>query len=119
MNKNFFSALELEKTVMFIILVLIILVAAFNIASTLIMMVMEKTKDIAILKSMGMTAKSTMRIFMIEGLVIGFNGINLTHSVEERYKTFRRDYSDSPIVNNTSEVRYEPRTLFLYLRYGF
>ncbi|HID28759.1 MAG TPA: lipoprotein-releasing system transmembrane subunit LolC, partial [Desulfobacterales bacterium] len=53
MNKNFFSALKLEKVVMFIILVLIILVAAFNIISTLIMMVMEKTKDIAVLKSMG------------------------------------------------------------------
>jgi lipoprotein-releasing system permease protein len=74
MNKNFFSALKLEKAVMFIILVLIILVAAFNIASTLIMMVMEKTKDIAIMKSMGMTAKSAMRIFMIEGLIIGTLG---------------------------------------------
>jgi TonB-dependent receptor len=54
----------------------------------------------------------------IEGLVIGFNGINLTHSVEERYQTFRRDHN-SPVVDNTTEMRYEPRTLFLYLRYGF
>ena len=74
MNKNFFSALKLEKAVMFIILVLIILVAAFNIVSTLIMMVMEKTKDIAILKSMGVTAKGIMRIFIIEGLIIGTLG---------------------------------------------
>ena len=74
MNKNFFSALKLEKTVMFIILVLIILVAAFNIISTLIMMVMDKTKDIAILKSMGATEKSIMRIFMINGLIIGVLG---------------------------------------------
>jgi lipoprotein-releasing system permease protein len=74
MNKNFFSALKLEKTVMFIILVLIILVAAFNIISTLIMMVMEKTKDIAILKSMGASSKTIMRIFMLDGLVIGFVG---------------------------------------------
>ncbi len=74
MNKNFFSALKLEKTVMFIILVLIILVAAFNIISTLIMMVMEKSKDIAILKSMGATSKSVMRIFMLDGLVIGAVG---------------------------------------------
>jgi len=74
MNKNFFSALKLEKTVMFIILVLIILVAAFNIVSTLIMLVMEKTKDIAILKSMGATAKSIMKIFVIEGLIIGILG---------------------------------------------
>ena len=74
MNKNFFSALKLEKTVMFIILVLIILVAAFNIVSTLIMMVMDKTKEIAILKSMGAKGKSIMKIFMIDGLIIGIAG---------------------------------------------
>jgi len=74
MNKNFFSALKLEKTVMFIILILIVLVAAFNIISTLVMMVMEKNKDIAILKSMGATNKSIMRIFMLDGLVIGIAG---------------------------------------------
>ena len=73
-NKNFFSALKLEKTVMFIILVLIILVAAFNIISTLIMMVMEKTKDIAILKSMGATSRSIMKIFILDGLIIGVVG---------------------------------------------
>jgi lipoprotein-releasing system permease protein len=66
--------LKLEKAVMFIILVLIILVAAFNIISTLIMMVMEKNKDIAILKSMGASSKSIMRIFMLDGLVIGVVG---------------------------------------------
>ncbi|OEU46515.1 MAG: ABC transporter permease [Desulfobacterales bacterium S3730MH5] len=73
-NKNLFSALKLEKTVMFIILALIILVAAFNIISTLIMMVMEKTKDIAILKSMGASSKSIMKIFVLDGLVIGVVG---------------------------------------------
>ena len=74
MNRNLFSALKLEKTVMFIILVLIILVAAFNIASTLIMMVMEKTRDIAILKAMGATDKSVRRIFVYKGMVIGLVG---------------------------------------------
>ena len=74
MNKNFFSALKLEKTVLFIIRVLIILVAAFIIISTLIMMVMEKTKDIAILKSMGATSKGIMKIFVYEGLIIGLTG---------------------------------------------
>ncbi|MBW2019930.1 MAG: lipoprotein-releasing ABC transporter permease subunit [Deltaproteobacteria bacterium] len=77
MNKNFFSALKLEKAVMFIILVLIILVAAFNIISTLIMMVMEKNKDIAILKSMGASSKSIMKIFMLNGLIIGVVGTTL------------------------------------------
>ncbi|MFW5930380.1 MAG: lipoprotein-releasing ABC transporter permease subunit [Desulfosalsimonas sp.] len=71
MNRNFFSALKLEKTAMFVILTLIILVAAFNIASTLIMMVMSKTRDIAILKAMGATERSIRRIFVFKGLVIG------------------------------------------------
>jgi len=74
MNKNLFSALKLEKTVMFIILALIVLVAAFNIASSLIMMVMEKTRDVAILKAMGATNKSIRKIFVFKGLVIGAIG---------------------------------------------
>jgi len=77
MNRNLFSALRLEKIAMFIILVLIVLVAAFNIISTLIMVVMEKHKDIAILKSMGASSKGILRIFMIEGLVIGVAGTTL------------------------------------------
>jgi lipoprotein-releasing system permease protein len=74
MNRNLFSALKLEKITMFIILVLIVLVAAFNIISTLIMVVMEKNKDIAILKSMGANPKGILKIFIIEGLVIGVVG---------------------------------------------
>ncbi len=73
-NRNLFSALRLEKTVMFIILALIVLVAAFNIAGSLVMMVMEKRKDIAILKTMGATAESISRIFMIKGVIIGLIG---------------------------------------------
>ncbi|HGY12445.1 MAG: lipoprotein-releasing ABC transporter permease subunit [Deltaproteobacteria bacterium] len=73
-NKSLFSALKLEKTAMFIILTLIILVAAFNIASALIMMVMEKTKDIAVLKAMGATNKIIRRIFMLKGMIIGLLG---------------------------------------------
>jgi lipoprotein-releasing system permease protein len=74
MNKNILFALKTEKMVMFIILTLIVLVAAFGIASTLFMVVMEKTKDIAILKSMGATGRSIMRIFVLEGLIIGVTG---------------------------------------------
>ncbi len=77
MNRNLFSALRLEKAAMFIILMLIILVAAMNIISTLIMVVMEKGKDIAILKSLGATSGGIMRIFMIDGLVIGVIGTAL------------------------------------------
>jgi lipoprotein-releasing system permease protein len=74
MNKNLFAALRLEKRVMFIILSLIVLVAAFNIITTLIMVVMEKNKDIAILKSMGATSGSIMKIFILQGVIIGAIG---------------------------------------------
>ncbi len=74
MHRNLYSALKLEKIAMFIILVLIILVAAFNIIGTLIMVVHDKNRDIAILKAMGATASAIMRIFIIQGLVIGVVG---------------------------------------------
>ncbi|MDM8537969.1 ABC transporter permease [Desulfobacterales bacterium HSG17] len=74
MNLNFFSALKLEKTAMFVILSLIVLVAAFNIASSLAMIVMEKTRDIAILKTMGATDKSIRKIFVFKGMAIGYCG---------------------------------------------
>ncbi len=74
MNRNLFAALKLERITMFIILALIIMVAAFNIISTLIMVVMEKHKEIAILKTMGLSALRIMRIFVWEGMIIGFAG---------------------------------------------
>ena len=74
MNRNLFSALKLEKVAMFIILALIIFVASFNIISSLIMTVMEKGKDIAILKAIGAKKKSIMKIFMVEGITIGIFG---------------------------------------------
>jgi lipoprotein-releasing system permease protein len=74
MNKNLFSALKLEKFAMFVILVLIILVASFNIISNLIMNVIEKSREIAILKAIGATNKSIMVIFMLQGLFIGLIG---------------------------------------------
>ncbi len=74
MNRNLFTALKLERVTMFIILALIIMVAAFNIISTLIMVVMEKHKEIAILKTMGLSAYRVMRIFVWEGMIIGFAG---------------------------------------------
>ncbi len=75
MNRNLYWALKLEKIVMFIILTLITLVAAFNITSALIMMVMEKTKEIAILKTMGARGKSIRKIFMLKGMIVGVSGI--------------------------------------------
>ncbi len=74
MNRNLFSALKLEKIVMFIILTLIILVASFNIVSNLIMTVIEKGREIAIMKAMGARSRGIMSIFMIHGLVTGITG---------------------------------------------
>ncbi len=74
LNQNLFAALKLEKAGIFIALNLIILVAALNIISALIMVVMEKNRDIAILKSMGATTGSIMRIFFYQGAVIGLTG---------------------------------------------
>ncbi len=73
-NKSLFSALKLEKTAMFVILTLIVLVAAFNIASALIMMVMEKTRDIAVFKAMGATDALVRNIFVAQGMIIGLFG---------------------------------------------
>jgi lipoprotein-releasing system permease protein len=77
MNRSLFSALRMEKTVMYIILLFIILVAVFSIVSTLIMQVMEKRKDIAILKSMGAPASKILGVFMTMGMVIGLSGTAL------------------------------------------
>jgi lipoprotein-releasing system permease protein len=73
-NQSLFSALQLEKMAMGIILLLIVIVAAFNIVSTLVMVVTDKTREIGILKSMGLRASQVQRVFMIQGLVIGIVG---------------------------------------------
>jgi lipoprotein-releasing system permease protein len=74
LNRSLFSALALEKLAMAVILLLIIIVASFNIVSTLMMLVKEKTREIGILKSMGMTDGSVLRIFISQGLIIGLTG---------------------------------------------
>ena len=74
LNRNLFGALQLEKVGMTLILVLIIMVAAFNIVSTLFMVVLQKGREIAILKSMGATHQAIRQIFMLEGLIIGAFG---------------------------------------------
>jgi lipoprotein-releasing system permease protein len=73
-NVHIFNALKTEKVAMFVILTLIIIVASFNIVSSLVMLVIDKTKEIAILRTLGMTKSSVMRIFLICGMLIGFSG---------------------------------------------
>lgn len=77
MNANLFAALQLEKTGMFIVLVMIVLVGTFSIVTTLVMLVMEKTKDIAVLMSMGARPESIRRIFMFQGTLIGLTGVSI------------------------------------------
>ena len=74
LNQSLFSALQLEKFAMGIILFLIVIVAAFNIVSTLIMVVTDKTREIGILKAMGMTDRVILRVFMLQGVAIGLLG---------------------------------------------
>ncbi|MBW1721285.1 MAG: lipoprotein-releasing ABC transporter permease subunit [Deltaproteobacteria bacterium] len=74
MNKALVSALKLEKIVMFVILIMIVLVGALNIISTLVMVVMEKTRDVAILRAMGASPRSIMTIFVFQGLLVGIVG---------------------------------------------
>lgn len=74
MNRSLFSAIKLEKVTMFIILTMIILVGALNIISSLVMLVMEKHRDISILRTMGASSKSIMYIFLFQGLFVGFAG---------------------------------------------
>ncbi|MBF0470361.1 MAG: lipoprotein-releasing ABC transporter permease subunit [Gammaproteobacteria bacterium] len=76
-HRNFFRAIQTEKTVMFVILLLIVAVAAFNIVSTLVMVVTDKQSDIAILRTLGSSPTSVMMIFMVQGTVIGLIGTGL------------------------------------------
>jgi lipoprotein-releasing system permease protein len=95
-NRSLFSALKLEKLAMGLILFLIVLVAAFNIVSTLVMVVVDRTREIGILKSMGMTDRQVLRVFMLQGMWIGLIGtavgtvLGLTLSwVLDRYQIIR------------------------------
>lgn len=77
LNRNLFTWMRLEKTVMFLILALIVLVAAFNIVSTLFMVVLEKRRDIGVLKAIGATRGTVLQVFLFEGLLIGGLGTGL------------------------------------------
>ena len=81
MNQNLFAALKLEKAAMFVILVMIVLVGSFSIITTLVMLVMEKTRDIAIMASMGAGPKRIARIFIFLGTIIGAVGTSLGFAI--------------------------------------
>ena len=97
-NRTFFAALEVERNVMFLILTLIVLVAALNIISGLIMLVKDKASDIAILRTMGATRGAIMRVFLITGASIGVVGTiaGLLARPPPRRSTSRRSATSSP-----------------------
>jgi lipoprotein-releasing system permease protein len=103
MNKNLFAALKLEKLAMFIILILIVLVASFNIISTLMMNVVEKQKEIAILKAMGATNKGIMMVFMLQGLFIGLIGTVIGVSGGYLVGKFIHDYE---VIKLPADIYY-------------
>ena len=81
MNANLFAALKLEKIGMFILLTMVVLIGSFSIVTSLVMLVMEKTRDIAILMSMGATRRTIRRIFMLQGTIIGLTGTLLGYAM--------------------------------------
>ena len=98
MNQSLFSALWLEKVAISITIGLIVMVAALNIVASLVLLVMEKSRDIAILKTMGAGRSSIMRIFMLQGVIVGAIGTTvgaasgyLLALVLDRYRLFRID----------------------------
>ena len=108
MNQNLFRALKMDRWVMAIILILIVLVAAFNIASSLIMLVMGKTRDIAILKAMGATNQSIRKIFVFNGMVIGAIGTFLGLCLGLLLCTLLKHYD---IYELTGDIYYFTTTL--------
>src|SRR5207249_5950906 len=77
LNRNLFAWMKIEKTVMFTILILIVLVATVNIVSSLVMLVLEKRRDIGVLRTMGVTPHGIMRIFLLQGTLVGLAGTGL------------------------------------------
>ena len=108
LNRTLFQAMKTERRAMFIILTLTILVAAFSIASTLIMLVIGKTRDIAILKAMGATDYSIRKIFVFTGMVIGLIGTGLGLCLGLLLSTFLKHYD---ITHLTGGIYYQISTV--------
>ena len=112
MNSALFEALEVERIAMFVVLCIIILVAAFNIASSLIMLVRAKTRDIAILRTMGASRRSLLKIFMTVGLSIGLIGI-VTGAILGAVFLFFRQQVVNVIQLVTGQNLWDPSVRFL------
>jgi lipoprotein-releasing system permease protein len=113
MNANLFAALELEKTAMFIILAMIVLVGSFSIVTMLVMLVMQKTKDIAVLMSLGATQESIRRIFMFQGSFIGAVGTALGYGIGIPVALILKKYQFIKLPSDVYPVDYLPVRLEL------
>jgi lipoprotein-releasing system permease protein len=112
MNSALFQALEVERVAMFIVLSLIVLVAVFNILSSLIMLVRAKTRDIAILRTMGASRRGMMKVFVTVGVTIGSLGIVLGIILGAIFLFFRQDVVDA-IQTITGQNLWDPSVRFL------
>ena len=108
LNQSIFHALRLEKVVMFITIGLIVIVAALNIVATLIMMVLEKTRDIAILMSMGATPENIRRVFILQGVVIGIVGTAIGVVVGHTISFFADKYHLVSLAPDVYTIAYVP-----------
>ncbi len=132
-HRNYFKAVQTEKTVMFIILFLIVAVAAFNIVSTLVMVVTDKQSDIAILRTIGMTPRSIMWVFMVQGTLIGLIGTLIglgggvllasyvdviVPALEQFFKTQFLPRGVYPITELPSEMRQSDLVRITLLSFG-
>jgi len=112
MNSALFEALEIERIAMFVVLSLIVLVAVFNILSSLIMLVRAKTRDIAILRTMGASRQGMMKIFVTVGVIIGSLGIMVGLILGAIFLFFRQGVVDS-IQYLTGQNLWDPSVRFL------
>ncbi|WP_243546083.1 lipoprotein-releasing ABC transporter permease subunit [Pseudodesulfovibrio tunisiensis] len=108
MNANLFAALELEKSAMFIILAMIVLVGSFSIVTTLVMLVMQKTKDIAIFMSLGADESRIRRIFMLQGTFIGLVGTVAGYMIGIPVSLLLKKYQFIKLPSNVYPVDYLP-----------
>lgn len=108
MNANLFAALKLEKIGMFILLAMVVLIGSFSIVATLVMLVMEKTKDIAVMMSMGATRAMIRRVFMYQGLIIGFTGTMLGYALGLTVGFLLRKYQFIKLPENVYTLDHLP-----------
>jgi lipoprotein-releasing system permease protein len=108
MNANLFAALKLEKTAMFIILAMIVLVGSFSIVTTLVMLVMQKTRDISILMSMGAEAGAIRKIFQLQGTLIGVVGTTLGYAIGIPVSLLLKRYQFIKLPPDVYPVDYLP-----------